>query len=70
MRLILADDYFQLSEVVRLEVERKQLKLWTPIGRFLSNLKWTKYDVSDNFAHDDDDDPGKSLKCFLNQLFL
>ncbi|XP_006457385.1 hypothetical protein AGABI2DRAFT_212754 [Agaricus bisporus var. bisporus H97] len=43
-----------LNEVVRLEVDRERLRLWTPIGRFLKNLKWSKYDVSG--VHDDDDD--------------
>jgi hypothetical protein len=60
MRIILTDRYVQLNEVIRLEVNRERLRLWTPIGRFLSNLRWSKYDVSDNTVHDDDDDPGES----------
>ena len=46
----------QLDEVIRLEVERDRMRLWTPVKRLLS---WSRYDIADDIEIDEDDDPGK-----------
>ncbi|KAF9446717.1 hypothetical protein P691DRAFT_776668 [Macrolepiota fuliginosa MF-IS2] len=43
-----------LDEVIKLEVERNRVRLWTPVKRL---LHWSKYDVSEDVGNDEDDDP-------------
>jgi hypothetical protein len=52
----------QLSEIVRLETERKRNKLWTPATNLIRLLPWLgEWDAADVGEHNEEENPGKPI---------
>lgn len=54
----------QLGEVIDLEKERKQAKLWFPTLAATFLFWWTRWNGSSDMDHTDDEDPGGFKKSF------
>ena len=50
--------------MIRLERERRTVRLWTPVGRL---IKWNEWEIAENVVveNERDEDPGLSSPPFL-----
>ncbi|KII83920.1 hypothetical protein PLICRDRAFT_179954 [Plicaturopsis crispa FD-325 SS-3] len=46
-----------LSEIIRLEKERKRNRIWTPVDGVGKIFSWSTWDATDNLEHDDEENP-------------